>query len=90
MSFKALSADQRGSFLPAGTSVPGLAVANQDLTISASGGLSVQLVDMYTFNFGYIGSRATGNGAGCFAVTGPDWKGETPAGDLLRRSVTRD
>ena len=41
---------------------------------------SVQLVDMYTCNFGYIGSRATGNGAGCFAVTGPGWKGETPAG----------
>ena len=40
----------------------------------------VQLVDMYTFNYGYIGSRATGNGAGCYAVAGPDWKGETPAG----------
>jgi hypothetical protein len=41
---------------------------------------SIQLVDMYTFNFGYIGSRATGNGAGCYMVTGPSWKGETPAG----------
>jgi hypothetical protein len=41
---------------------------------------AVQLVDMYTFNFGYIGSRATGNGAGCYAVAGPDWKGPTPAG----------
>jgi hypothetical protein len=41
---------------------------------------SVQLVDMYTFNFGYIGSRTTGNAAGCFTVTGPGWKGETPAG----------
>jgi hypothetical protein len=40
----------------------------------------VQLVDMYTFNYGYIGSRATGNDAGCFMVAGPDWKGETPAG----------
>jgi len=40
----------------------------------------VQLVDMYTFNYGYIGSRATGNGAGCFAIAGPDWKGESPAG----------
>jgi hypothetical protein len=26
---------------------------------------TVQLVDMYTFNYGYIGSRATGNDAGC-------------------------
>jgi hypothetical protein len=41
---------------------------------------SVQLIDMYTFNFGYVGSRATGNGAGCYAVSGPDWKGATPAG----------
>jgi hypothetical protein len=40
----------------------------------------VQLVDMYTFNYGYIGSRATGNDAGCYAVAGPDWKGETPPG----------
>ncbi|MGH7851515.1 MAG: DUF1254 domain-containing protein, partial [Thermodesulfobacteriota bacterium] len=29
---------------------------------------SVQLVDMYTYNIGYIGSRATGNGAGCYMV----------------------
>jgi len=41
---------------------------------------SVQLVDMYTFNYGYIGSRATGNGAGCYLVAAPDWKGKTPAG----------
>ncbi len=41
---------------------------------------SVQLTDMYSFNYGYIGSRATGNGAGCYLVAGPDWKGETPAG----------
>jgi hypothetical protein len=40
----------------------------------------VQLIDMYTFNYGYIGSRATGNDAGCFMVAGPDWKGDTPAG----------
>lgn len=41
---------------------------------------SVQLVDMYTFNYGYMGSRATGNDAGCYIVAGPDWKGDTPAG----------
>jgi hypothetical protein len=34
---------------------------------------SVQLVDIYTFNYGYIGSRATGNGAGCYMIAGPDW-----------------
>jgi hypothetical protein len=40
----------------------------------------IQLIDMYTFNYGYIGSRATGNEAGCFMVAGPDWKGDAPAG----------
>jgi hypothetical protein len=41
---------------------------------------SVQLVDMYTFNFGYAGSRTTGNGPGCFMIAGPTWKGATPPG----------
>jgi hypothetical protein len=41
---------------------------------------SVQLIDAYTFNFDYIGSRATGNGGGSFLVAGPGWKGETPKG----------
>lgn len=41
---------------------------------------SVQLVNLYTYNFGYIGSRATGNGAGCYAITGPSWSGDKPEG----------
>ena len=41
---------------------------------------SVQLTDGNTYNFGYIGSRATGSEPGNYLVTGPDWKGETPAG----------
>jgi hypothetical protein len=41
---------------------------------------AVQLVDMYTFNYGYIGTRTTGNGAGCFMIAGPEWKGEKPEG----------
>lgn len=41
---------------------------------------SVMLCDGNTFNYGYIGSRATGNGAGDYLVAGPGWKGETPAG----------
>src|SRR4030095_2457591 len=40
---------------------------------------SVQLCDSNTFNYGYIGSRATGSGAGDYMVVAPDWKGETPA-----------
>ena len=34
------------------------------------------LCDGNTFNYGYIGSRATGNDAGDYMVVGPDWKGE--------------
>jgi hypothetical protein len=41
---------------------------------------SAQLIDAYTFNFDYIGSRATGNDGGSFVVAGPNWKGETPKG----------
>ncbi len=41
---------------------------------------SIQLIDAYTFNFAYIGSRATGNDGGSFLVAGPGWKGETPKG----------
>jgi hypothetical protein len=41
---------------------------------------SVMLCDGNTYNYGYIGSRATGNEAGDYMVAGPDWKGETPPG----------
>ncbi len=41
---------------------------------------SVQMIDLYTFNFDYLGTRATGNGGGNFLVAGPNWKGETPKG----------
>jgi hypothetical protein len=41
---------------------------------------AVQLSDLYSFNVGYIGSRATGNDPGCYLVAGPDWKDDTPEG----------
>ncbi len=41
---------------------------------------SVQLIDAYTFNFAYLGSRTTGNEGGSFLIAGPDWKGEKPQG----------
>ena len=41
---------------------------------------SVQLVDFYTFNYGYVGSRTTGNKAGSYMIAGPSWKGDKPAG----------
>src|SRR6476469_7920089 len=41
---------------------------------------SIQLIDLYTHNFDYIGSRATGNDGGSFLIAGPGWHGETPTG----------
>jgi len=41
---------------------------------------SVQLIDAYTQNFEYIGSRATGNDGGSYVIAGPSWKGDTPKG----------
>jgi hypothetical protein len=39
---------------------------------------SLQFVDLYTYNFAYVGSRATGNDSGNFLLAGPRWKGEKP------------
>jgi hypothetical protein len=41
---------------------------------------SVQLIDFYTFNYGYVGTRTTGNGGGNYMIAGPLWKGEKPEG----------
>jgi hypothetical protein len=41
---------------------------------------SVMLCDGNTYNYGYIGTRATGTDAGDYLVTGPDWNGATPSG----------
>ncbi|HXW20707.1 MAG TPA: DUF1254 domain-containing protein [Roseiarcus sp.] len=41
---------------------------------------SIQFVDLYTWNFAYVGSRATGNGALKFLLVGPGWKGDVPRG----------
>jgi hypothetical protein len=41
---------------------------------------SVQLIDGNTYNYGYIGTRATGTEPGDYLVVGPDWKGGTPTG----------
>ncbi len=40
---------------------------------------SIQLIDLYNFTFDYIGSRATGNGAGRYLIVGPSWQGNAPA-----------
>jgi hypothetical protein len=51
---------------------------------------SVQLIDGNTFNYGYIGSRATGSNAGDYLVVGPHWTGTTPPGiKKVFRSTTQ-
>ncbi len=40
----------------------------------------VQLIDIYTHNFAYISTVATGNNPGKYLITGPEWKGEVPEG----------
>ncbi|MFO0815781.1 MAG: DUF1254 domain-containing protein [Gemmatales bacterium] len=39
---------------------------------------SVMLCDGNTFNYGYIGSRATGSEAGDYLIVGPGWNGTVP------------
>ena len=41
---------------------------------------SAQFIDMYTYNFAYVGTRATGNDGGSFLLAGPGWQGEAPPG----------
>src|SRR5881409_4364234 len=46
---------------------------------------SVMLCDGNTYNYGYIGSRATGGEAGDYMMVGPDWTGATPPRSEERR-----
>lgn len=39
-----------------------------------------QMIDVYTHNFAYVGTRTTGSKAGRYLIAGPNWKGETPKG----------
>ena len=41
---------------------------------------SFQIIDKYTHNIDYVGTRATGFDAGAYLFVGPDWEGETPEG----------
>jgi hypothetical protein len=48
---------------------------------------SVQLIDAYTQNFAYLGTRSTGNNGGHFMIAGPTWQGQQPVEiDRLLRS----
>ncbi len=51
---------------------------------------SIQLIDLFTFNFDYIGTRSTGNGPARYLIAGPDWKGDLPEGiEQIIRCETR-
>jgi hypothetical protein len=39
-----------------------------------------QMMDLYTFNFDYLGTRTSGNSGGNFLIAGPRWKGTVPSG----------
>lgn len=41
---------------------------------------TAQLIDLYTYNFAYLGTRAYGNEGGVFVIAGPGWNGDTPKG----------
>lgn len=41
---------------------------------------SAQIIDLYTHDVDYLGTRKDGNGGGDFMITGPGWKGKVPAG----------
>ena len=48
-----------------------------------------QWIDLFTYNFAYVGSRTTGNGAGHYLFAGLNWHGDAPKGiDKVFRSET--
>lgn len=48
-------------------------------TVEPNRYFSVQLVDIYTQNFAYLGRRTTGSEGGSYLIAGPEWKGTAPA-----------
>jgi len=50
---------------------------------------SIQLVDMFTDNFAYIGTRETGPDGGVFVLVGPSFKGALPTDKFDRVIVSR-
>jgi hypothetical protein len=47
---------------------------------------SFEMIDMYTHNFAYVGTRTTGTGPRTFVISGPFWQDSTPPGvdDVFR------
>ncbi len=59
-------------------------VANEPLVLTVPDAgkryLSVQMMEMYSDIFAYVGLRATGNKAGSHLIVGPQWQGKKPKG----------
>lgn len=51
---------------------------------------SIAFMNLFTDNFAYLGTRATGGRAGRWWIAGPDWRGRPPEGVGLIRSDTND
>jgi hypothetical protein len=51
---------------------------------------SIAFMDLFTDNFAYIGTRATGGEGGRFLVTGPSFKGKAPPHARVIRAPTND
>ena len=50
---------------------------------------SIQLIDMWSNSFAYIGLRATGDRAGAYAITPPGWSGKAPSRVKQIKSPTK-
>ncbi len=51
---------------------------------------NVQLIDLFTHNFAFFGSRLSGNAATTILIAGPDWHGVPPPGiEHVARAETR-
>ncbi len=53
---------------------------------------SLQLVDLYTFDFDYLGTRCEGNHGGAYLIAGPDWKGWGKKGkpETIKRAIVSE
>jgi hypothetical protein len=56
--------------------------------IEASRYYAVQIIDLYTYNSYYLGTRTTGNGGGDFLLAGPNWRGTAPSG--IKKAMIAD
>jgi hypothetical protein len=50
----------------------------------------IALMDLFTDNFFYVGTRATGGRGGRFVIAGPGWRGRAPEGAEIVRASTND